>query len=117
MDVGLRIKELRERLGMEQRELAHKINISQSKMNKIETGYQKRIETDILVDLSNALNATVDYIVGRSNNPNQTRDDYLDEEIRKLSEKMQVWYKNEPKDKEVKLDMLRRMIKSFEEDE
>lgn len=116
MDVGKRIKKLRESLGMEQLELAHKIKISQSKMNKIETGFQKRIEPDILVDLANVLNATVDYIVGKSSDPSLTEDD-IDAEIKEITDKMNVWYKSEPEDKELKLRMLRRMIESFEEDE
>lgn len=63
MEIGSRIRFLRQKRGMEQLELAQKLNISQSKMNKIETGFQKRIEPEILSDLAKALNTTVDYLV------------------------------------------------------
>lgn len=63
MELGKRIREIRERKGIEQRELAEKINISQSKMNKIETGYQKRIEPEILRDVSSALGISLDNLL------------------------------------------------------
>lgn len=63
MEIGRRIRNLRQKRGMEQLELAQKLNISQSKMNKIETGFQKRIEPEILSDLAKVLNTTVDYLV------------------------------------------------------
>src|SRR5690554_1468633 len=64
MDVGKRIRKLREKKSLEQIELAELVGISQSKMNKIETGYQKRIEPDILVKLANSLNVSTDYLMG-----------------------------------------------------
>lgn len=63
MELGKRIREIRDKKGIEQLELANKIGISQSKMNKIETGFQKRIEPDILKDIANALNVKVDYLL------------------------------------------------------
>lgn len=65
MDVGKKIRKLREKRGLEQLELARKVGISQSKMNKIETGFQKRLESDVLVSISEALNVTTDYLLGR----------------------------------------------------
>lgn len=81
MNVGDRNRILRENKGWEQQELADRIDISQSKMNKIETDFQKRIEPEILVDLSNVLGTTVDYIVGRSGDPNKTKDEEFEEFI------------------------------------
>ena len=75
MDVGRRIRDLRESRGMEQLELANRIDISQSKMNKIETGYQKRLEPELLAAISTVLNVTVDYIVGNSDNPHMTENE------------------------------------------
>src|SRR5699024_9079045 len=98
MDVGKRIKELRESLGLEQRELAHKIDISQSKMNKIETGFQKRIEPELLVDLSIALNATVDYIVGKSNDRHYAEEGTFEEFIK--DPELRRWHKELPKSEE-----------------
>jgi|SRR5690625_728511 len=114
MDVGQRIKKLREGLGLEQMELAHRINISQSKMNKIETGYQKRIEPDILVDLSKELGATVDYIVGKSDNPNQTEEESFEEFINDPD--LRRWHKELPKSDEEDLRRLKRIWDAYKED-
>lgn len=116
MDVGKRIRELRERKGIEQLELAKRINISQSKMNKIETGYQKRIEPEILIDLAQELNTTVDDLVGNEPDVDIMTDDEIDEEIREITKELNVWYKDEPEDKREKLIMLRKIIKTFTED-
>lgn len=113
MDVGKRIRELRERKGIEQLELAKRINISQSKMNKIETGYQKRIEPEILIDLAQELNTTVDDLVGNEPDVDIMTDDEIDEEIREITKELNVWYKDEPEDKREKLEMLRKIIKTF----
>lgn len=63
MDIGKRIRELRDKRGMEQLELAQKVNVSQSKMNKIETGFQKRIEPDVLSDIAKVFGVKIDYLV------------------------------------------------------
>lgn len=49
MDIGKRIRKLRERRGIEQLELAKMIGISQSKMNKIESGFQKELNRIFLL--------------------------------------------------------------------
>lgn len=71
MDIGKKIKLLRDKKGLQQLELANKVGVSQSKMNKIETGYQKKIEPDILNDVAKALNVKVDYLL----NDDQEEDD------------------------------------------
>lgn len=112
MNVGKRIRELREMKGLEQLELARKVNISQSKMNKIETGFQKRIEPEILVDLSKVLNATVDYIVGNSDDPSLTGDEEFEDFIKDVRR----WYKEAPKDREEDLQRLRRIFEAYKND-
>ena len=113
MDVGKRIRQLRENKGWEQLELAKKINISQSKMNKIETGFQKRIEPELLVDLSNVLGATVDYIVGNTDNP----DEVVDPEFEDFIQNVRRWYKEAPKDREEDLQRLKRIFEAYKNDE
>ena len=63
MNVGNKIKFIREKRGLEQLELARRINISQSKMNKIETGYHKRLEPEILRDIATVLGVTTDFLL------------------------------------------------------
>ncbi|MBP3040589.1 helix-turn-helix transcriptional regulator [Bacillaceae bacterium Marseille-Q3522] len=75
MDIGKRIKEIREKRGMQQLELANKIKISQSKMNKIETGYQKKLEPEILNNIAKALGVTVDSLL------NNTKESSTEEQI------------------------------------
>lgn len=116
MDVGKRIRELRESKGIEQLELAEKINISQSKMNKIETGFQKRLEPEILVTISKVLGTSVDYLVGNNIDVDEMTEDEIDEEIQEITKELNVWYKDEPEDKREKLIMLRKIIKTFTED-
>lgn len=63
MDLGKKIRNIRDRKGIEQKVLADKIKISQSKMNKIETGYQKRIEPEILRDIASVLQISLDTLL------------------------------------------------------
>ncbi|HEY4554799.1 MAG TPA: helix-turn-helix transcriptional regulator [Bacillaceae bacterium] len=115
MDVGKRIRELREKRGMEQIELAKRINISQSKMNKIETGFQKRIEPEILVALSEVFNVKVDYIVGKSDNPYSLEEAEFENFINDPS--LERWYKELPKSKEEDLRKLRKMWEIIKNEE
>lgn len=66
MNIGKRIRILREKKGIQQLELANKIKISQSKMNKIETGYQKKIEPELISEIAKSLNVTTDYLLGNT---------------------------------------------------
>ncbi len=114
MDIGKRIRKLRENRGIEQLELAKMIGISQSKMNKIESGFQKRIEPEILVDLSEALNATVDYLVGNSDQPHLTKEEAFDEFIN--DPELKRWHRELPKTPEEDLRKLRKMWEIMKED-
>lgn len=114
MDIGKRIRELRVSKGMEQLELARKINISQSKMNKIETGFQKRIEPELLVELSKALDTTVDYIVGKSNDPVLTEQQEFENFIK--DPELKRWVKELPKSEEEDLARLKKIWEFIKEE-
>lgn len=115
MEIGKRIRRLRERRGMEQLELAQKVNISQSKMNKIETGFQKRIEPEILSDIARTLECTTDYLHGLSDNPHSTEEEDFQSFIN--NPELERWYKELPKNKEEDLQRLRKMWEIFKEEE
>jgi len=117
MNIGNKIRELREEKGMEQLELALRVDISQSKMNKIETGYQKRIEPEILVDISNVLGATTDYLLGKSSHPSLKEEDMDDPEFVDFVNDVRRWYKESPKDREEDLQRLRRIFEAYKNDE
>lgn len=88
MNVGERIRSFRDKKGIEQIELANRVGISQSKMNKIETGFQKRIEPDILVAIAEVLGTTTDYLLGKSGSSSDDsveRKSSLNEKILKLT--------------------------------
>ena len=71
MGTNKRIIQLRESKGWNQRELAKRINMSPSVLNRIEKG-GRPIKDHELSDLANVLDVTTDYIVGRSDKPNYT---------------------------------------------
>lgn len=59
MEVGLRIKEIREKNGLSQFKLAKKTgSLNQSQISKIENG-QRSVKVDELLILSNALNVSL----------------------------------------------------------
>ncbi|MEN2467988.1 helix-turn-helix domain-containing protein [Ornithinibacillus sp. JPR2-1] len=81
MELGKRIRELRTKKGIEQLELANKIGISQSKMNKIETGFQKRIEPEILNDIAKTLGIKVDVLLNGDLDTEDNKLDYYKKKI------------------------------------
>jgi len=67
--LNLRLKELREKKGFSQAELARRVGVGRDSYNKYErAGIHPSNET--LVRLSNELHTTTDYLLGKSNNPN-----------------------------------------------
>ncbi|MFD2637728.1 helix-turn-helix domain-containing protein [Piscibacillus salipiscarius] len=84
MDIGKKLKNLRERRGLQQVELAYKINVSQTKMNKIETGYQKKIEPEILTNIAEALDVSTDYLLGKTDKEKENDFDPIAEHNRLL---------------------------------
>lgn len=63
-DLARRIIDLRERNNMTQVELAKKINLSKSKMSKIESG-DRRVTSDELAALAEVFGVSTDYLLGR----------------------------------------------------
>lgn len=114
--IGDRLKELREKTKVNQEVVAIAIGISRARYSHYENNH---VEPDIelIGKLADYYNVTTDYLLGKSNNPNLVEDAYIDEEIKKLQDDLQVWYIDEPKDKKMKLQMLERMLKSFQDDE
>jgi transcriptional regulator with XRE-family HTH domain len=68
MSPKLRIRERRNELDMSQEELAVLINSSQKQVSKYETGINDPT-ADVLNLLADALDTTVDYILGRTDYP------------------------------------------------
>lgn len=65
MNAGRRIAQLREEKGLSQLEFAHKVNINNSVMNRIEKGIRP-IRDDELIAISKCLGVSIDYLLGNS---------------------------------------------------
>lgn len=63
-----RIREMRERRGMNQTDVAKILCMSQTGYSKYETG-ENDIPTEVLVCLADLYGVSVDYLLGRTDNP------------------------------------------------
>ena len=63
-----RLRDLREDHDMTQAEIAQKLGMKQPQYFRYEQGYRD-IPTDILIMLADLYNTSIDYILGRTDNP------------------------------------------------
>jgi len=70
MHYGERLKALRSTMGLSQQELAHKLNINRSTYARYELG-QTQPDFETLQKIADFFNVTVDYLLGRSDHPNE----------------------------------------------
>jgi len=68
MNMGDRIHFLRTDLGLTLQELGDKVGVGASTVRKWETGYIKTLRTDKMQKLATALNTSVDYLMGWTEN-------------------------------------------------
>lgn len=68
MTMGDRIHYLRNSLGLTFQELGDKVGVGASTVRKWETGFIKSIRTDKIQKLAKALNTSVDYLMGWTDN-------------------------------------------------
>ncbi len=66
----MRLKDLREDNDIKQKELAEYLNIRQNTYSQYENG-KREIPLDTLWKLADYYNTSVDYIIGRTDNPNR----------------------------------------------
>ena len=66
---GQRLKTLREARDLTQEELSARAGISAAMISHFETGRRQRASADNFVKLANALDVTIDYLIGRSDEP------------------------------------------------
>lgn len=92
MTLGKRIISLREKKGWSQRELARRVNLNVSVMNRIELD-DRPVKDHELAKLANVLNTTTDFLLGLSNKQNfDNNDDGYDSltEINKIIEELGI---------------------------
>ena len=63
-----RLKELRAKFGYTQHDLAHKLNTSYGAVGNWESG-KRTPDTETLIKMANIFNTTVDYLLGRTDDP------------------------------------------------
>lgn len=71
ISLGRRIKEERLKLNMTQEQLAEEVNLSTSYVGQIERG-ERKLTLDSLVNITNCLGVTVDYLLQESISQEQT---------------------------------------------
>jgi len=117
MNIGKKIISLREKKGWTQRELANRVNINVSVMNRIESN-DRPVKDSELIALANVLDCSTDYLLGRTDSAESTTKPQDDEEEFQSfinDPELQVWYKELPKSDEEELRKLRtiwEMIKN-----
>lgn len=67
-----RIRDLREDSDMNQTKVAEYLDMSQTGYSKYETG-ERDIPTQILIKLADFYDVSVDYLLGRTNNPEMNK--------------------------------------------
>src|SRR5690625_3735895 len=112
--ISKKLKELREEKGYLQKFVADKIGVRSNTLSGYENGTRSP-DPEMILKLAELYDVSNDYLIRRTSNRNSKTEDDIDEELKELLSEMNVWYKNEPEDKELKLRMLRKMIQSFEE--
>ncbi|MGE8004234.1 helix-turn-helix domain-containing protein [Lysinibacillus sp. NPDC093216] len=90
-----KIISLRERRGWTQRELAIRVNLNVSVMNRIESN-ERPVKDSELLNLANVLEVSTDYILGRTDTPALTAQEKDEEAVRKLRNIWEI-IKNEKK--------------------
>lgn len=112
---ALKLKELRENLGLSQRALAGKLGVSQSTIGMWESG-QREPNFKMVEELANFFDVTADYLLGRTDNKNPVTDNSSDIGFDDFTYAMH----NESKeltddDKQMLLDMARMLKKRIDE--
>src|SRR5690625_2685976 len=111
MKYGDRLKRLRNKKGLSQKELTKRLNLNRSTYARYETSTTQP-DFDTLKKLANFHKVSVDYILGNSDDPYEAEDPEFEEFIQNVRR----WYKEAPKDKEEDLARLRRIFEANKND-
>ncbi|WP_259767289.1 helix-turn-helix domain-containing protein [Pediococcus pentosaceus] len=104
--IGHRISEFRESKNISQTELASRININRSVLNRIELGTRPARDLE-LKGIANVLDVSTDYLVGNTDNPNSVDDDMNAVDLDKaLSEEGMAMFDGQPLSEEYKKALL-----------
>ncbi|OXS70203.1 hypothetical protein B1B04_18745 [Lysinibacillus sp. KCTC 33748] len=108
MNIGKRIISLRENKGWTQRELANRVSLNVSVMNRIELN-ERPVKDSELINLANVLGVSTDYLLGRTDTPALTHDEQDEAEFQAFANnpELNVFYKELPESEEEAVKRLR----------
>ncbi len=101
-----RLKNSRNRRKFTQGELAIKVNTTKATISNYENGHSTP-SNDMLIQLSDALGVSTDYLLGRSDTPNMSEQEEF--EAFANDPELKRWYKELPNSKEEDLQALKQM--------
>jgi transcriptional regulator with XRE-family HTH domain len=113
VNLGERIVQLRERQRWSQRELAKRVQLNVSVMNRIELG-ERPVKDHELSRIATILEVTTDYLLGRSENPSMSEKQEF--EAFRNDPSLERWYKTLPQNSEEDLRRLKRIWEAFKEE-
>src|SRR5690625_7041380 len=97
--------------------------VSNSYLSQLENGKRGIPSPDIIKKISKGLKVDYNDLMIKAGYMEEKQitdkdiglmsDEEIDEEIKEIMKEVDVWYKNEPEDKREKLEMLRKIIKTF----
>lgn len=112
-----RLRELREEKGYLQKFVADKIGVRSNTLSGYENGTRSP-DPEMIKKLADLYGVTTDYLLGHEvKDIDSMSDEEIDDEIKEIMKEVNVWYKDEPENKREKLEMLRKIIKTFTEDD
>lgn len=112
MKYGEKLKLLRNKRGLSQKELTDRLNLNRSTYARYETSTTQP-DYDTLKKLADFFDVSTDYLLGHDKPVDEMSEDEINEEIKEIMKEVDVWFKNEPDDKREKLEMLRKIIKTY----
>lgn len=112
--LGKRLREARGNTGLNQIEAAKKLGISNGTLSGYERNYRDP-DTEILHKMADLYDVSVDWLVGKSEEPSMSGEESFDAFINDPS--LERWYKELPKNKEEDLQRLRRVWEAFKEED
>lgn len=107
------LKKLRKNKGLSQKELTDRLNINRSTYARYETS-QTQPDYDTLKIIADFFEVTTDYILGRSDNPNQTEEESFESFIN--DPELRRWHRELPKSKEEDIARLKRIWEAYKND-
>jgi len=85
MKIGNRIAYLRDQSGWTQEQLSSSLGITRAALSHYEKN-RREPDSEMLTKLADLFNVSIDYLVGRTHNPNMT----LDADVQKFSDQLEL---------------------------